>query len=234
MSGVFSNLFGEKKTETNDQKRLLEDSTDSVENKKQALSPDDCSPATEEDKELKKQIDDLNLKSQVGGKRKMKGGKAALCHMLCLAIIAIASGMTAAGLYQYYGEAAALLEAALGKGSLCKEGALRTVTQDMVRSMSGQVSCQTAAQTYFTNLNNFKTTVMATVGSITLATVPTIYKKLYSAVVDQTGCDKVGEIKDGNITCEVPATQQGGRKKKSIKTIKRGGKKLSKSRKSKK
>jgi hypothetical protein len=237
MSGVFSNLFGEKKTETNDKKRLLEDSTDSVENKKQALDiakPKDCLLATEEDKELKKQIDVLNLKSQVGGKRKMKGGKAALCHMLCLAIIAIASGMTAAGLYQYYGEAAALLEAALGKGSLCKEGAIQTVTQDIVRSMSGQVSCQAAAQTYFQNLNNFKTTVLATVGPITLATVPTIYKKLYSAVVDQTGCDKVGEIKDGNVTCEVPATQEGGRKKKSRKTIKKGGKKLSKSRKSKK
>ena len=231
MSSVFSNLFGEKKTETNDKKHSLEDFTDSAENKKQAISPEDCLLATEEDKELKQQIDELDLKSQVGGKRKMKGGKAALCHMLCLAIIAIASGMTAAGLYQYYGEAAALLEAALGKGSLCKEGALRTVTQDIVRSMSGQVSCQAAAQTYFQNLNNFKTTFLATVGPITLATVPTIYKKLYSVVVEQTGCDKVGEIKDGNVTCEL---KDGGRKKKSRKTIKKGGKKLSKSRKSKK
>lgn len=234
MSSFLSNLLGEKKTdskiEIETKKRPLEDSTDSVENKKQALSQDDCLPATEEDKELKKQIDDLKL-TQVGGKRKMKGGKAALCHMLCLAIIAIASGMTAAGLYQYYGEAAALLEAALGKGSLCKEGAIQTVTQDLVRSMSGQVSCQAAAQTYFQNLNNFKTTILATVGPITLGTVPTIYKKLYSAVVEQTGCDKVGEIKDGNVTCEL---KEGGRKKKSRKTIKKGGKKHPKSRKSKK
>jgi len=195
------------------------------------VSPDNCLLATEEDKELKKQIDNLKLKSKGGDKGKMKGGKAALCHMLCLAIIAIATGMTAAGLYQYYGEAAALLEAALGKGSLCKEGAMQTVTQDLVRSMSGQVSCQAAAQTYFQNLNNFKTTILATVGPITLGTVPTIYKKLYSAVVEQTGCDKVGEIKDGNVTCEL---KEGGRKKKSRKTIKKGGKKHPKSRKSKK